>query len=186
MKSKTPTEAYYKQETERLSFRPLVVSDIELWTAFYNDNPSERFVGGDKLGSTPVEKATTWIMKQIERQRNNEFGQLAVIEKESGSLIGLGGIIYRDMDDAEEFEVTYSLLPTCWGKGYATELAVHFKNFAFKYIDSPSVISMIHKENEPSMNVARKNGMVLSSETSFLDMPINVFRVEVPEEYQIT
>ena len=182
MKSKTPTKEYFGQESERLSFRPLVVSDIDLWADFFNDNPSERFVAGDRLGTTPVEKATTWIMKQIDRMQNNQFGQLAVIEKETGKLIGLGGIIYRDMDDAEEFEVTYSLLPTCWGKGYATELAVHFKEFGFNHIDSPSLISMIHKENEPSMNVARKNGMVQTSEIFFLDMPICVFRVEMVAE----
>ena len=123
-----------------------------------------------------MEKATVWIEKQIERKNVGQYGQLAIIEKSSGEFIGLGGIIERDMNTDTDFEITYSFLPDYWGRGYATELAVHFKNFAFNNTDIQSVISMIHKDNLASINVAQKNGMTYTSSTSFLSMPISIFR----------
>lgn len=139
---------YYNQESVRLQYRPLQVEHIENWSCFFVDNPAERFIGASYLGSTPKEKAKAWIEKQIE----------------------------REMNPGVDFEVTYSFLPEYWGKGYATELAVHFKNFAFNYIETNSVISMIHKDNLASINVAQKNGMAFASRTTFLNMPILVYR----------
>jgi len=170
----TPVKKYYTSESERLIYRPLTSSDIESWSPFFEDNPTERFLGSKNLGPTPISKATAWIEKQMWRKDESVYGQLAVIEKSSNAFIGLGGIIERENDD---YEITYSFLPDFWGKGYGTELAVYFKEFAFENMDVPSVISMIHKENEASIHVARKNGMEISSETTFLEMPIWVFRV---------
>lgn len=167
---------YYNQESVRLQYRPLQVEHIENWSCFFVDNPSDRFIGASYLGSTPKEKAKAWIEKQIERKAKGQYGQLAIIEKSSGAFIGLGGIIEREMNPGVDFEVTYSFLPEYWGKGYATELAVHFKNFAFNYIETNSVISMIHKDNLASINVAQKNGMAFASRTTFLNMPILVYR----------
>ena len=175
MKSNKPKDSYYHQETERLAFRPLTLEDIEPWSHFFNDNPTERFLGGDLLGDSPIAKSSMWIKKQIWRQDEKAFGQMAVTEKESGKFIGLGGLIARDDN---EFEVTYSFFPDAWGKGFGTELAVHFKKYAFDHIDISYVVSMIHIENEASMHVARKNGMEIIRETEFLGMPIYVFGVE--------
>ena len=175
MKSNTPKEDYYNLESERLASRALTQADIEPWSHFFNDNPTERFLGGPLLGKDAMAKSTMWVEKQIWRMNEKIFGQLAIVEKESGRFIGLGGLIARDDN---EFEVTYSFFPDSWGKGYGTELAIYFKEYAFANIDVPYVVSMIHKENEASMNVARKNGMEIMRETEFLEMPIYVFGVE--------
>ena len=180
MKSKTPTEEYYSQQSARLEYRPFHQSDIHLWKSFFVDNPTERFLGPPQLHLSDEEKANNWIGRQIMRQESGEFGQLAVILKENNRLIGVGGIIMRDLDGNQEFEITYSLLPEAWGNGYATEIAVHFKNYVFANIDTPSAISIIHTENEASINVARKNGMEISAESNFMEMPIYVLRVQFP------
>ncbi|MDX2359638.1 MAG: GNAT family N-acetyltransferase [Crocinitomicaceae bacterium] len=172
--SHQPLPEYYNQQSARLTYRALTSEDIEPWSAFFTDNPTERFLGGGLLGKTSLAKASMWIERQIWRESENVYGQLAVLDRSTGEFVGLGGIIARDNAD---FEITYSFFPKFWGKGYGTELAVHFKEYAFEHIDVPSVISMIHKENEASMHVARKNGMEITSETNFLEMPIYVFRV---------
>jgi ribosomal-protein-alanine N-acetyltransferase len=178
MKSKAPAEEYYTVQSERLTFRSFTESDIQLWAPFFVDNPTERFLGPIDSKVSKEEKANNWISRQIDRQNNGEFGQLAVILKETNVLIGVGGIIQRELEGEKEFEITYSFLPEMWGNGYATELATFFKNYAFKELEPSSVISIIHKENEASMNVARKNGMEISSETIFMEMPVYIFRVE--------
>lgn len=172
-----PLDSYYNQESERLVFRAITSDDFKNWAPFFIDNPAQRFVGADQFTFPPEEKAKNWLSKQIERQQEGKYGQLAVIEKSTGKFIGVGGIIERDLNNFVDFEITYSLLPTSWGSGYATELAVHFKEYAFNTIKSDSVISMIHKENVASINVAKKNGMTLSGETEFMNMSLYVYRI---------
>ncbi|MGB0914441.1 MAG: GNAT family N-acetyltransferase [Crocinitomicaceae bacterium] len=172
-----PSENYYQQESERLVFREINAEDAENWAPFFIDNPAQKYVGADQFSFPPKEKATNWLSKQIERKENQTYGQLAVIDKQTNAFIGVGGIIERDMSGQKAYEITYSFLPSAWGKGFATELAIHFKQYAFNNIQTDSVISMIHKENEASINVAVKNGMSLSGETEFMGMELFVYRV---------
>jgi ribosomal-protein-alanine N-acetyltransferase len=165
---------YYSQETERIILRKLTEKDIDTWAEFFVDNPNARFIGLD-LSLPKHELAKIWIDKQLKHYSDNQFGQLAAIEKSSGKFIGLGGILTRDFNDKDEFEVSYSVLPTYWGKGFATEIATYMKAFGKQNNVSDKFISIIHIENEASMNVARKNGMTNLYETTFYEMPVIVF-----------
>ncbi|MGB0918566.1 MAG: GNAT family N-acetyltransferase, partial [Flavobacteriales bacterium] len=98
---------YHSQETERLILRRLTENDIEAWAEFFVDNPNARFIGLD-LSLPKHELAKTWIDKQLKRYADNQFGQLAATEKSSGNFVGLGGILTRDFNDKQEFEVSYS------------------------------------------------------------------------------
>ena len=173
-----PASNYYSQQSDRLLFRSFRKEDVQLWEAFFISNPTMRFLGMENLKISNEEKATKWIGKQIEREKNEEYGQLAVLNKKNNQLIGVGGIIARELNGLREFEITYSLLPKFWGNGYATELAEHFKKYAFANIDISSVISIIHIENNASIRVALKNGMVENGKTTFMKMPVYIFRIE--------
>ena len=106
------TLSYYEQDaSERLSFRRLTLNDVELWSRFFENNDREQFLGPVNSELTNFQKANNWITRQIERYELNEFGQLAVIDQESNTLIGVGGIIPSDLDGNLEFEISYSLLP---------------------------------------------------------------------------
>jgi ribosomal-protein-alanine N-acetyltransferase len=165
---------YYSQETERIILRKLTEKDIDTWAEFFVDNPNARFIGLD-LSLPKHELAKIWIDKQLKRYSDNQFGQLAAIEKTTGNFVGLGGILTRELKDKPAFEISYSILPNYWGKGFATEIATHMKRFGLANNVSDKFISIIHKENEGSMNVARKNGMNILYETTFYDMPVFVF-----------
>ena len=80
------------------------------------------------------------------------------------------------MNDIIEYEVTYSIIPRYWGKGYATELAQHFRDFARENIPAKSVISMIHPENMASIKVAENNKMTLDGEYIIFNMNVLVYR----------
>lgn len=169
---------YENQQSERLLFRKLTEDDIPTWSSFFIDNDRTRFVGSHRFTHLDhVGKATNWIRNQMERYHDHDFGQLAVIEKETGKMIGVSGIIPREIDEKKEYEITYSLLPSAWNKGFASEAAIHFKEYAFANINCDSVISIIHVENEPSGNVARKNGMRKVLETEYMEMPVYVYRI---------
>ncbi|MCH2229483.1 MAG: GNAT family N-acetyltransferase [Crocinitomicaceae bacterium] len=172
-----PSVKYYNQESERLIFRAIKMDDAVRWSSFFINNPTQKYVGTDQLRIPPLEKAQKWLGMQIKRQKNKTYGQLAVIDKNTNRFIGVGGIIERNIKQSKEYEITYSLLPSSWGKGFATELALHFKKYAFENIKTNSVISMIHKENKASINVAIKNGMSQSDEINFMEMDLFIYSV---------
>ena len=174
-----PSQQYYELNSLRLSFVPLTKEHVSQWEVFFHDNPTERFLGFEGSPLNSLEKADFWINKQIERKENEEFGQLAIIEKSTGRFIGLGGIIPREINGQQEYEVTYSLLQNAWGNGFATETAVFFKDYMLANSNCTSVISIIHIENQASINVAIKNGMFISDEIVFMDMPVFVYKVAI-------
>ena len=175
--SLTPHSSYYSQSSERLSFRVLSKVDIQLWVPFFDDNSMLEYLGMATLDHlSSEEKSASWIDRQIERQNNGDYGQLAVIDKATNTLIGVGGIIARDLEGVEEYEITYSLMPSSWGKGFATELAVHFKEYARNILKLDSAISIIHIDNEASINVAIKNNMVKERDFEFMEMPVSLYR----------
>ena len=90
--------------------------------------------------------------------------------------MGLGGILTRDIDGINEFEITYSLKPEYWNMGYGTEIAKTIKNFAVENSIATSFISIIHKANLASQNIAIKNGMIASRSMDYMTMPVIVFR----------
>lgn len=178
----SPTPAYYENHgSERLVFRPFETEDIERWVPFFDEPAGLSFVGmnSGKFKTMPnAERSKSWIEKQIGRQQEGVFGQLAVIEKVTGAFLGVGGLIFRnELGLKEELEITYSLLPEARGKGYATELSLHFKKWAFEHTSIPSVISIVHVENLASINVTHKNGMLVEKEMDYFEMPVRLYRV---------
>jgi RimJ/RimL family protein N-acetyltransferase len=100
----------------------------------------------------------------------------ALIEKESGRLVGQCGLLIQTIDGIEELEIGYSILPAFRNKGYASEAAQKCKLFAFENKLSDSVISCILPGNIFSEQVAIKNSMTLEKITQDKGETIQVFR----------
>lgn len=178
MTNNQPKENYYTTiESERINFRPFTLDDIDSWTPFFDHDEYQKFLAQDT--SIPGrQRAENWIKRQIQRKEEDlEHGQLAMIEKSSGAFMGVGGIIGRAMDQGYEYEITYSVLPEFWGKGYASELARRFINYAKENIETNSVISIIHIENEASIRVAENGGLKKDATTEFMGMPVYIYRL---------
>ena len=81
------------------------------------------------------------------------------------------------VDGVDELEVGYHLLPSAWGKGYATEAAIACREFAREHKLVLSVVSLIDHENFASQNVAKRNGMSFEKDTVHRGTPAMVWRV---------
>ncbi len=172
---------YFEQESKRLRFRKLTTEDIPAWQEFFVNNDRLKFLGIDV--SKPAEElAEGWISKQLIRYETEGLGFLAVEIKDSGVFIGLGGILPRELNGREEYEIAYSLIPAFWGKGYGTEIARKMKSFGKQYISTDRFISIIDVDNTDSIKVAVKNGMQVLFRTKFLGMEVDVYGFELKNQ----
>lgn len=164
-------------ETQRLITRRLELSDIPVWEAFFENNPSLPLLGLD-LSLNKHEQSADWIKRQLQRYENNKFGHQALIDKESNAFIGQCGLLTQEVEGKTEIEIGYHILPAYWGKGYATEAASKFRDFAFDNDISTSLISVIDVRNVMSQHVAEKIGMQNSGQLRLYGLDVYIFRIE--------
>ena len=102
----------------------------------------------------------------------------ALIEKQTGKLIGHCGLLVQTVDEVTDLEIGYSLLPTFWNKGFASEAAKKCRDFAFENNFATSLISIISVTNTPSQGVAIKNGMRIDKLTNYRGNKVIIYRVD--------
>jgi [ribosomal protein S5]-alanine N-acetyltransferase len=168
------------QETARLKFRLLTVDDFDACIELFKDIEACRFLGIDKI-ETPKERCELWFEMTFERYQADLGGQNILIEKSTNKIIGQCGLLIRDIEGKQEFEIAYSILLEFRKKGFATESTEKCKNYAFANKFAESLISIIHTENVNSENVAIKNGMKKDKTTEFKGMPVNIYRIDFIE-----
>lgn len=160
--------------TERLVFRRPVMDDHLWWMEYMNNAEAIRFmpftVGSeaDCLG---------FIQRSLDRMAKDGSCLNAVSERATRKPVGMVGLLTQEVDGIAELEVGYHLLPSAWGKGYATEAAMACKEFARQQRLAPSVISLIDHLNFKSQAVAKRNGMTHEKDTVHRGTPAMVFRV---------
>ena len=143
-------------ESERLYLREMDHGDIEALCEILQDE--EVMYAYEHAFSD--EEVRQWLEKQLTRYKNDGFGLWAVILKATGSMIGQCGLTLQDCNGRNVVEVGYLFAKKYWHNGYATEAASACKEYAFNVLGIDEVYSIIRDNNEPSMNVAKRNGML--------------------------
>jgi ribosomal-protein-alanine N-acetyltransferase len=170
------------QKTDRLLFRRITEQDFDTWLAFckYPDSLKYIFSQEQLKVEDPIERCNIWFKRVFNRYENELGGMNALIDKQTGELVGQCGLLIQTIDDIEELEISYSLMPANRGKGYASEAAKKCKEFAFENNFATSLISVIVPENSASIKVAMNNGMKLDKTTTSNGDVVNIYRIYKP------
>ena len=148
-------------ETERLLLRPLEIPDARPLAKLWSDAEVTRYMGGPR---DPGE-----IQELLEEEARagptSEIDLWPVIEKASGEVVGHCGLLDKQVDGRDEIELIYVFNVAAWGKGYATEMGIAIRDYAFDRLGLRRIIALIDPENEPSKRVAEKVGMRFEKET---------------------
>ncbi len=163
------------QETKRLRFRRLRSSDFDMWLPFHQDPRSSQYWEG--LPQDPVIACREQFDRVFERYEKGLGGMNALINSVTNEFIGICGLLVQTVDDIQELEIGYSVLPKYWKNGYATEAAIKCREYAIANKLTDSLISIIHVDNLPSQKVAQNNGMRLDKITTYRNNPVHIFRV---------
>lgn len=171
-------------ETERLVLRELTDEDLAGLHAFYQEPEVHLFLGGPPA---PLEEFTAANRERwTAHYREHGFGMWAALRKEDGALVGRVGLIVQEIDGEREVEVGYALGRPFWGHGYALEGARACRDWAFRNLGVPRVISLILPENERSIRVAERNGMTLWKMADYKEYRVRVYRITRLEWERLT
>jgi RimJ/RimL family protein N-acetyltransferase len=167
-------------ETERLKFRLLQQEDYAEWIQLFRAGGVSRFLALDHLESAE-QQCDLWFEKVFERYRADLGGLNALIDKQTGQLIGQCGLLVQEVNGGKKMEIGYSILPRYWRQGYALEAARKCRDEAFDQRFSDQLVSIIHEENTDSIKVAQKNGMQLLEQTVYKGMPVHIYGIDRDE-----
>jgi RimJ/RimL family protein N-acetyltransferase len=123
----------------------------------YGDPVAMRYVGSEGA-ARPPEQTAAGVARLIEHQRRHGFSLWAVIESDSGDVIGVAGLVLVELV-GPEVEVVYELVRDHWGRGFATEVAGACLAVAFGELGLARVVALSYPENSPSVRVMQKIGM---------------------------
>lgn len=173
MQTRNPTVL----ETHRLTLRVFDIDDVDALVSVHGDPDVMRY-------STNGPKTIYQIKQFIENAREHHwregYSQWAIIWKPTGHLIGECGIWLHDIVGFNEHEISYRLNSTFWNRGIATEAVIACRDFAFGTLGFDRVISIIDPQNEASISVARKVGMLPQKNAVFHGIPVVIYGVGRP------
>ena len=158
-------------ESDRLILRQFRDSDWRDLHKYYSDEVATKFTYGRALT-----EGETWrtMCSMIGHWQVRGYGPYAVVEKSSGIVIGTVGFWYPN--DWPEPEIKWGLARKFWGKGFAKEAATLVHAAGREHLPEFALISLIHRDNKPSIGVALAIGATLERSMEYEGEPHGIYR----------
>ncbi|MBK9627178.1 MAG: GNAT family N-acetyltransferase [Flavobacteriales bacterium] len=169
-----PIPSLFGLTTERLLFRHATLKDNAWWMEYHNSAEAIRFMPFTVGSESDCVQFIQWTLDRIPRDGSCLN---AILERSTGSPVAMIGLLTQEVEGTTELEIGYHLVPSAWGRGYATEAAMACKEFAQKHALAPSVVSLIDAGNERSVAVAERNGMQFERLAIHRDEEVMLYRV---------
>ena len=139
-------------ETQRLAFRPITDEDHDALARIISDPENEKHPADEEM----VWRWIRWCKSSYEK---DGFGLWAVLLKETGEMIGIGGISMQIIDDEWKPEVGYHLRKDYHHQGLGLEMAKGARDYGFSHLGFGELYSYMDEDNVASYKTAEANGM---------------------------
>jgi RimJ/RimL family protein N-acetyltransferase len=138
--------------TERLILRPFTAEDLGALTVIHGE---ESFWWYPLRAAMTADQTADFLARQIERYKSDGFGVEALIEKESGNLIGWAGLAVPHFlsEILPAVEVGWRLSSAYRGWGLATEVGQAAVDWGFTSGGLTRIVSIYEPENVASGRV---------------------------------
>jgi RimJ/RimL family protein N-acetyltransferase len=154
--------------TSRLLLREVAPDDdAAAMVEMYCDADVMRFIPGGPCADEDAVRAL--LAGYAEAQARSGFSSWAVVERESGQIVGDAG--FGVFEPTGDVELGYTLSRRFQGRGYATEAARACLDEGLRHLDVPRIIAAVDVENLASLRVAERIGMTRSDELVVHDRP---------------
>lgn len=158
-------------ETPRLRLRAFCEEDLPALHEYYADPECARYTTGHPLSEDESREMLQHIQRHWQRKG---YGPYAVEDSATSSVLGIVGLYYPK--EWPEPEIKWGLIRRYWGRGYAAEAARAVAAMAARHLPELHLISLIHRHNLSSIQLARALGAVFEREMPFRGDIYHVYR----------
>jgi RimJ/RimL family protein N-acetyltransferase len=168
-------------ETARLRLRPIVVSDLDAHAAMNGDENLMRYTGGK-----PLSREDSWrrLLAGFGLWELLGYGPWAVERKADSAFLGNVSLFdfKRDIVPSIEGqpEMGWFFTAHAHGQGYASEAVAAVLEWADGFLPGQEIAAIIDPDNAASIRVAEKSGFILSSEATYKDDTVLIYRRPSP------
>jgi ribosomal-protein-alanine N-acetyltransferase len=127
-------------------------------------------------GVRTAEATDAYLERNLEHWVEHGFGIWLLRDPDSGTLIGRAGLRHILVEQTEEVELAYALLPAWWGRGLGTTAARGCVTIAREWIGLPSVVALVVPENHRSQRVLAKAALLPEREVTHGGRPHLLYR----------
>lgn len=158
-------------QTDRLIIREQTVEDLSRIYEVYNDSEVAEYMS--PLYADISDEACR--MKEYIKHQYGfyEFGIWALIEKNTGEIIGRAGI--SQGTDSNELELGYVIAREYRRKGYALEACKKVLEYMKDEFEMESIFASVRQDNIASVNLLTKLGFVKSNEYIKKSLKYNLY-----------
>ncbi|MCA9303980.1 MAG: GNAT family N-acetyltransferase [Phycisphaerales bacterium] len=142
-------------QTDRLDLCVPSMDDLDALASMWSDPETMKYIGAG--GAWEREKVRERIERARETFHDHSMCFWTVIERETNTIIGQGGLVPINFNDPET-ELGYRLGRDHWGNGYATEIARATAAYGFERLRLDRLVAVCYEENLGSRRVLRKSG----------------------------
>jgi len=142
-------------KTERLQLRHQRDDDLGFMIKLWTDREVTKYAGGPRDKNTLVKS----FNDTASDPGGEEYDLWYVELTETKELIGMAGLLLKEIENEQFYEVNYYIEEKHRNKGYATEIANGIIVYFMENNNIQTFIAIIDKENIPSIKVAEKTGM---------------------------
>lgn len=143
-------------ETERLILRKMRVEDAEFIFELVNEPAFIRNIG-DK-GVRTLDDARDYILSgPVASYAKSGFGLYTVEVKETGTAIGICGLLKRD--SLEDVDIGFAFLERFRRKGFGYESAAAVMDYGRNALGLKRIVAITSPDNEGSIRVLEKIGL---------------------------
>lgn len=145
-------------ETERLIIRPMRLEESdEVYRSWTSDDRVSKYVRWSTHKS--ADETREWIKFDIESNKSDKTYNWGFELKQTGKLIGCGGIVEKD-GAQKIYELGYNIMYDCWNHGYTTEAAKEMLRFGIEELGIREYVACHAVENPASGKVMEKCGFI--------------------------
>jgi len=170
-----------ERQTERLLARKPTSEDRALYHAHFTRPEIEAWLRPSPLPPFSAQVIDELVDGDQVHWQNHGFGPWILIERNSGSFAGRGGLSWTTVEDTAQVELPWSIEPHLHGQGLATEAAIAACDHARK-LELEQVIALVLPTNLPSQRVAQKAGFEEDGEVIHAGLPHLLFRLIVSRQ----
>jgi RimJ/RimL family protein N-acetyltransferase len=164
-----------RRETARMMLEPLAPAHAGELQALFGDPRVARWVTVDGRAES-AEQVARAAARNAAHWTRHGFGVWLLRDRETGELLGQGGLQRVTVEGVDEVEAAWSLLPARWGCGYATELAELAIAVAFEELGVDSIVGLTLPDNHTSRRVMERTDFRYEREIEHAGLPHVLYR----------